>query len=133
MKKILLLTILVFIVSFSFSQSKRTAYQLETGSWNEYSKTWDFREPIATRLVFKLSKTYVMINDEANTHLSILNDTNDDDNSKYKSHSWMCNDEKGRKCTFMMTTYKSDGQTIYVIIYSDICFRYSISAQLDKF
>ena len=72
MKKIILAVLFSAITIIGFSQTTSYAYKLETGVWNTYTKKWMWQDLIDIDLTFTLGKTYIKIDDKANTFLSII-------------------------------------------------------------
>jgi hypothetical protein len=135
MKKLILLLLFSAITSVGISQSTSYAYKLETGVWNTYTKKWMWEDLIDIDLTFTLGKTYIKIDDKANTFLSIIEQDGaitDDDKMHYAR--WTCIDEMNRRCSFSMTYFKESGTNIYNIMYNDKCFRYYIKKdKIDNF
>jgi hypothetical protein len=133
MKKILILLAFLFITFISFAQTIENAYRIQSGVWNKYSKSWEWNDAINCNLDFTLSKKYISIDDKAHTFLTIETFEGEERNSESITNSWICYDEKNRRCTFFMTYYKG-GQVIYAIMYSDVCWRYVIrSSGVDSY
>jgi hypothetical protein len=135
MKKLLLAVLFSAITIIGFSQTTSYAYKLETGVWNTYTKKWMWQDLIDIDLTFTLGKTYIKIDDKANTFLSIIEqDGSIIDDDKMHSARWTCSDEMNRRCSFSMTYFKESGTNIYNIMYNDKCFRYYIKKdRIDNF
>jgi hypothetical protein len=136
MKKIILAVLFSAITIIGFTQTPSYAYKLETGVWNTYTEKWNWNDAVDIDLTFTLAKTYVKINDQAHTYLSIIEqDGAETDNDRIKSVAWTCNDEKNRRCTFMITLFKETNTITYVVMYNDKCFRYYIKrgSRIDNF
>lgn len=129
--KTLILSLLLFISTFSFAQKYETTYQVQSGTYNKYSKQWTWNEALDREIEIKLDKSVVYIYNNANTILNTYEDLGekydyDKDGDKYKSHTWRAYDDKNRKCLFMMTWYENIGLIVYSVIYSDTGFRFYI-------
>lgn len=129
--KTLILSLLLFISTFSFAQKYETTYQVQSGTYNKYSKQWTWNEALDREIEIKLDKSVVYIYNNANTILNTYEDLGekndyDKDGDKYKSHTWRAYDDKNRKCLFMMTWYQDIGLIVYSVIYSDTGFRFYI-------
>ena len=129
--KTLILSLLLFISTFSFAQKYETTYQVQSGTYNKYSKQWTWNEALDREIEIKLDKSVVYIYNNANTILNTYEDLGekndyDKDGDKYKSHTWRAYDDKNRKCLFMMTWYEDIGLIVYSVIYSDTGFRFYI-------
>jgi len=129
--KTLILSLLLFISTFSFAQKYETTYQVQAGTYNKYSKQWTWNEALDREIEIKLDKSVVYIYNNANTILNTYEDLGekndyDKDGDKYKSHTWRAYDDKNRKCLFMMTWYEDIGLIVYSVIYSDTGFRFYI-------
>ena len=135
MKKLILAVLFSAITIIGFGQTTSYAYKLETGVWNTYTEKWMWEDLKDIDLTFTLGKTYVKINDQAHTFLSIIEQDSETDNEKVKSVSWTCTDEKGRRCSFMITFFKESNTITYVTMYNDKCFRYYIRKgnKIDNF
>jgi hypothetical protein len=135
MKKLILLLLFSAITLVGISQSTSYAYKLETGVWNTYTKKWMWQDLIDIDLTFTLGKTYIKIDDKANTFLSIVEqDGAITDDDKMHNARWTCIDEMNRRCSFSMTYFKESGTNIYNIMYNDKCFRYYIKKdKIDNF
>ena len=135
MKKFIILITLVILSSSAFSQSYSNVYMMESGTWNTYSETWMWDDAKNVDLTFTLSKTYVKINDRAHTYLSIVEVDKEVDDDDVKSTSWICRDEKNRRCIFTMMGFKEKKMIVYSIMYNDMAFRYYIrnGSKIDSF
>jgi len=121
--KALILSLLLCVSTFSFGQKIETTYQVQSGTYNKYSKKWDWNDALDREIEIKLDKSVVYIYNNANTILYTYEDLGekndyDKDGDKYKTHTWRAYDDKNRKCLFMMTWY--------VDINSDTGFRFYI-------
>ncbi len=130
MKKILTLLFIVFTLT-TFAQTTADAYRVQIGYWNRYKENFEWNEAIDCDLTFTLAKTYISINDRANTFLRIISCEGERKQDNYIKNSWVCYDEKNRRCIFGMTYY-SDGKILYSVLYNDICYRYLIT-KTDNF
>ena len=134
MRKLILAVLFSAMSIIGLAQTTSYAYKLEFGNWNTYTKKWMWEDLKDVDLTFTLGKTYVKINDQAHTFLSIIEQDDNTDDDKLKSVSWICTDEKNRRCTFMITYHKQDNVITYGIMYNDRCFRYYIrNGKVDNF
>lgn len=138
MKKLIVLAVMMIMTTASFSQTKLYSYLLESGDWNAYTEHWEYKKPINVNLTFTIAKTYVSIDDVANTYLTINSYDGEDRGTtssgvKYYAAVWNCTDEKYRGCKFSMIKY-DDGQYLITIMYKNYSFRYYIrTSQLSDF
>jgi hypothetical protein len=129
--KALILSLLLCVSTFSFGQKIETTYQVQSGTYNKYSKKWDWNDALDREIEIKLDKSVVYIYNNANTILYTYEDLGekndyDKDGDKYKTHTWRAYDDKNRKCLFMMTWYVDIKLIVYSVIYSDTGFRFYI-------
>ena len=132
MKKLIILAVICLTTTISFAQGKLYAYALESGKWNDYTKHWEYNRAVSVDLTITTAKTYISINDQAGTFLSIDSyegETNDEtyDGIKYTSNRWRCRDEKNRTCNFSMVSY-ADGTYLVIVMYNNYSYRYYVRA-----
>lgn len=138
MKKIIILAIVMLTTSASFSQSKLYAYILESGNWNPSIGHWEYKKPIDVNLTVTVAKTYISINDQAETFISINSYEGEEngttkDGVKYTAVRWKCTDEKQRTCSFSMIKYE-DGVYLLCVMYNNYSFRYYVkTSELSDF
>lgn len=131
--KTTILALLLFVSTFSFSQKYETTYQVQSGTYNKYSKEWNWAGALDREIEIKLDKSVVYIYNNANTILYTYEDLGektdyDKDGDKYKMHTWRAYDDKNRKCLFIMTFYENISLIVYSVIYNDTGFRFYIKS-----
>lgn len=132
MKKLIILAVICLTTTIAFSQGKLYAYALESGKWNNYTGHWEYNKPVSIDLTITTTKTYISIDDQAGTFLSVdsyQGETTDvtHDGIKYTSNRWRCTDEKYRTCNFSMVSY-ADGTYLVIVMYNNYSYRYYVRA-----
>ena len=139
MKKLIIALTFIVATTTAFAQTKLYAYALEHGSWNSYSKKWEFNELQKVNLIISVFTNAVTINDAAQTSLTIETfegEKNDKtyEGEPYTSNAWACFDEKNRRCTFSMIKYHTTKDLLVTVRYNNYSFRYYIrSNDVDNF
>jgi hypothetical protein len=132
MKKLIILAVICLTTTISFAQVKLYAYLLETGTWNRYTDKWEYSRLVNTSLEVTVNKTYISVNDQAGTFLSIDSYEGEtigktSDGVKYKAVRWNCTDELRRNCLFSMVEYEDDTYLL-TVMYNNLSYRYYIRA-----
>lgn len=134
MKKTIILLTLLFCSLLTFSQSTNwVSYRNELGTWNIYSKSWDWGEMNKAYIPVYFGKTYISLENKLQSYFLILEDkgkrydyTDKYPRAKMTLHDWLAKDKDGKICVLTMTSVESADYDpiILSIMYDDIAFRF---------
>jgi hypothetical protein len=127
--KMVLLALLSLVTTSVFSQSYDKTSMMEIGTWNTYTREWDWESPVIIDFIIKINGKKIYINDAAKTVITVYGESQidksyNDQGERYVCNTWDAYDEKNRKCKFMMSYIPGKSLMVYLVIYSDIALRY---------
>lgn len=122
MKKILI-TLLIFVASFSYSQNQYHIYKVRSGPYNQYTKEYDLRDNyVSIGMVF--DNSVVRIFDEARSVYITRNYREIKNDYTGTIAKWDGVDEKGRSVGIFMAYNKQSNESSIAVVYNDFMFQY---------
>jgi hypothetical protein len=133
MKK-LLIVILIFLFSPAiYSQSFWQSYRNQLGTWNKYTKKWDWDKVNYADIPIEFEKKYIRVKNKADSYFRIIEDegekidyTDDVPKVRIRSYDWTAIDDKQRRCRLSLVHHESDeyDPIIFIVMYDDVVFRF---------
>ena len=133
MKQLLLIALLLLCLTGK-GQSYYHAFSVTIGTWNNYTNSWNSSDPSNVDLIFTVQSNVIMINNKAQTTLTLGGQPVVTEISNVKAYSWKAIDNNYKNCQFFEKFF-SDGETYFTIMYEDLLFEYQVTlpSGLDKF
>lgn len=118
MRKFLLTAFVVMLTFIGTAQEVIKSYALDVGYWNYNTEDWDWETRKTCNVSFLLQGDVIISNDLVGSTYYTYEALESSD----KQASWLALDEERRECMVSMKFNKVNNY--FVIIYSDICYRY---------
>lgn len=135
MKKLIILCLLTLIMNWSYSQTEFKSYMNTIGTWNTYTKKWDFGKINKSEITFTYENDFLTADDASHSRYYIYGKGVKESNETYSSLDYKSVlDERNRKCYLLFYTNKKENYRTISIMYDDTIFKYFLEDDnLSKF
>lgn len=129
--KIFFLIVSTFFSITCLSQTELISYRNEIGTWNEYSKKWEFGTMNKANIPIRFYSDKVVMGNKAGSVYVVTEDLGEDDGYsddgvKRKIHKWKAYDKDGKRCSIsLFVVYNKDYDPfLFTVMYEDVLLRY---------
>ncbi len=129
MKKVILLAAILLSFSFSYCQNYYKVYAVTSGTWNSYSRDYDWGDDEKTDMEITMKGRIIFVSDKAKSTYTTYKEIPMSTTSKIQSQTaWWAYDESLIKCVVKLIHYRNGMQMLYVI-YDNIAVGYYFTSQ----
>lgn len=126
MKKLILITVLLFSAVILYAQNIVYANKVSRGIWDEYKQEYSWQPfQITSPIKIYVKSNVLLIFDAAKSFYTMLEAGHVKKYEDGTANIWSAMDEKNRKCEVKFVTYKT-GTHVIIVSYSDNAFMYVI-------
>jgi diaminopimelate decarboxylase len=127
MKKVLFLVIFFCVYTFGFSQTIARTDKNQFGVYDEYFKKWRFEDFKYSDISIRFEPGRFVFDDSNRSIYTVTERMGEKINSDSKFTSWVCFDEKDRKCVVQLIHYYETKENVLTVVYGKTCFVYYIT------
>ena len=126
MKKLLVVVFFLF-TSLCNAQTVLTSIKAQMANYDPYTKEYYYGVIKTARIDFAFYQSAIVVNDEEQSVYRIKTEPKKEVTLDYNQITWVCQDEKNRRCIFTLVNFKNDNSDRILVSYSDKVFIYYLN------
>ena len=134
MKKILLF-VLLFVSTISYSQTVIETYKNKLSRWNYRTEKWESEDYNYVGITFTFTENYLESDAKSKPKYYLISKGQSVEEINYKAIRFNdVEDDKGRKLNISLVTYTDDNSKVMIFMYEDIAFYFYLKTNgVSKF